>query len=240
MRRWAAANKEKARQRQRDWVRSHPESTRQHKKQDYIRHREKYKETALAATRRHHLRLHKLKKTLNDGKCSQSGCDVPWQYCDIDHVDPSRKKHELSCCKSIGVWKEEIARNTDESGTLLLQLLCPIHHRLKDHHSLAHDDNELRVAKRVLLATWKTERGSCGLCDVGVESFPLYCFDADHVDAVNKIERLAEIVGNKSYGVDDVQAELGKCRLLCANCHRKVTADQQQWTVVAAESSASD
>lgn len=51
----------------------------------------------------------------------------------------------------------------------------------------------------------------CGLC------FPPCCMDFDHKPEFEKVARLGSM---SSWQIDKVMAELAKCDLVCANCHR--------------------
>ena len=47
-------------------------------------------------------------------------------------------------------------------------------------------------------------------------SYPPYCMDFDHVDG-DKSGNLSEM---KSYSLERILAEIAKCEIVCANCHR--------------------
>lgn len=61
----------------------------------------------------------------------------------------------------------------------------------------------------------------CGISDIRV-------LDFDHVDPKTKEFSVAKGLSNL-YTWDRIIVEIGKCRILCANCHRIVTSGQQQW-----------
>lgn len=54
------------------------------------------------------------------------------------------------------------------------------------------------------------------------------CLEFDHVDQSTKIESISYMVGQQ-YPLRKIKEELNKCRVLCANCHRKHTATQMGW-----------
>ncbi len=66
------------------------------------------------------------------------------------------------------------------------------------------------------LELYKDGRG-CELCD---ECDP-YCLDFHHLDPKNKVASVANMM-RFGFSLEAVQAEIEKCLLLCANCHRKV------------------
>jgi hypothetical protein len=61
----------------------------------------------------------------------------------------------------------------------------------------------------------------CGLAD------PLL-LDFDHVDPAKKRKTIYELV-HQAYSWSAVQAEINKCQVSCANCHRRRTALQFGW-----------
>lgn len=67
------------------------------------------------------------------------------------------------------------------------------------------------------------KRGPCEDCHT---KYPPECMDFDHINPEEKLFAVSGgVVGGRS--VKLVKAEVAKCRLLCANCHRIRTAKQQ-------------
>jgi hypothetical protein len=60
---------------------------------------------------------------------------------------------------------------------------------------------------------------SCGESDIRVLEF-------HHVG--DKEATVSKMVG-EGYAVERIQAELDKCQVLCANCHRKLTIEERGW-----------
>lgn len=52
--------------------------------------------------------------------------------------------------------------------------------------------------------------------------------DFHHIDPSTKINHIAEMV-NSSYSLDTLKAEIKKCILLCANCHRVLHYIDRIW-----------
>jgi len=65
---------------------------------------------------------------------------------------------------------------------------------------------------------------SCGICEMS----DIRVLEFDHIDTSNKSFSIATGLSNL-YKWDRIMEEAKKCRLLCANCHKIVTAQQQGW-----------
>lgn len=61
----------------------------------------------------------------------------------------------------------------------------------------------------------------CGITDVRVLEF-------DHVDPATKSFSIARGIAS-TLSWENILAEIAKCQLLCANCHKIKTAEQQNW-----------
>ena len=65
--------------------------------------------------------------------------------------------------------------------------------------------------------------GKCQSCN---ESFNQCVYDFHHIDKETKKHSVAKLIANGSF--DEIDKELSKCILLCANCHREVHNDKVQ------------
>jgi hypothetical protein len=72
----------------------------------------------------------------------------------------------------------------------------------------------------------------CAVC--GMNEFPC-ALDFDHVNTITKyrnasgkIVHLADMIKGNRYSIATVLAEIAKCRVLCANCHRIYTHEIQR------------
>lgn len=85
---------------------------------------------------------------------------------------------------------------------------------------------KVRRAKVAFISEWKAARG-CAWCG---EKDPVV-LDCDHIDPSTKDDRLRARLGQRAkvkWGLSalswaDLEAELAKCQVLCANCHRRKT-----------------
>ena len=65
-------------------------------------------------------------------------------------------------------------------------------------------------------------RNPCSLCG----ETDIRCLDFDHLDRKTKESPVSRL---KSCSQKKIKEEMNKCRVLCANCHRKHTATQFDW-----------
>ena len=81
----------------------------------------------------------------------------------------------------------------------------------------------VRRASRIKSLQYLAEKGcqECGIRDPRVLEF-------DHLEPALKSSTVAVLLSNGySWGSEQLRAEIRKCRVLCANCHRKHTIVQQ-------------
>lgn len=96
----------------------------------------------------------------------------------------------------------------------------------RDKHYLANKEQYLernlknRVIRREFIINYK--KRPCEDCDI---EYPYYVMDLDHrPDEVKLYEPHKLAV---SVGMDTIKAELQKCDVVCANCHRLRTASRE-------------
>lgn len=75
---------------------------------------------------------------------------------------------------------------------------------------------------REFIQNFKRDK-SCVDCGV---VYPFYVMDYHHRDPSEKVDSLGRMTSR--YGRKSIEAEIGKCDLLCANCHRERTHQQEQ------------
>src|SRR5574341_1367905 len=90
--------------------------------------------------------------------------------------------------------------------------------RQKHYARIAKNRKERRARWQAL----KAERG----CDRCSESNPV-CLDWHHRDPSSKVMGVAEMI-RRDFARDKILAEIAKCDLLCANCHRKEHAGEAE------------
>lgn len=85
---------------------------------------------------------------------------------------------------------------------------------------LKNQKNRIDIARQFIWDYFKSN--PCVQCG---ESDPIV-LEFDHVDQSDKSFVIANMV---TYSVSTIQKEINKCRVLCANCHRRHTATQMGW-----------
>ena len=76
-----------------------------------------------------------------------------------------------------------------------------------------------RTKTRQFILDYKIENSTCKDCGI---SYAPHVLDFDHLDSASKKFNLAEsAANNRSY--DEIKEEIGKCEIVCANCHRHRT-----------------
>ena len=73
--------------------------------------------------------------------------------------------------------------------------------------------------KRNIVEMIKLSRG-CAICGYNKYASAL---DFHHIDRNTKIENVSTMVHNGNFSIDDILEEIGKCEVLCANCHRELS-----------------
>jgi hypothetical protein len=93
-----------------------------------------------------------------------------------------------------------------------------------EHRQVYLDGNRSRFVERSRLLRAAKDK-PCMDCG---KRFPSFVMDFDHRDGVAKVDTIAVLVRKWSWA--RVQAEIEKCDLVCANCHRIRTARRAGWS----------
>jgi hypothetical protein len=176
-------------------------------------------------------------------------CHIIARDCDVHHLRPNeifpgdglpRKKKTPSHCLSYAQLAHEIERNTAEDGTLLLQLLCPKHHAEVTFTGASMFGEYKRRWMAVALRKIETRVCQYESCshpeDECTKLSDSFFFHYDHLHTANdkdvpehqrRIEMISVMLANpRLYTMEQVWAEIAKCRLVHADCHRQITRKQ--------------
>lgn len=156
--------------------------------------------------RSRHERYAKIQVLKEASPCIDCGKSFPYVAMDFDHRDPSTKVAEVSTLvKNCSSWDrvlEEIAK---------CDLVCACCHRLRTYKGNNSYKTRRYQHHRAMLDELK---GSTPCLDCG-GSFKPAQMDFDHLG--DKTANIAQLVGGTT---EALLEELGKCHLVCANCHR--------------------
>lgn len=97
--------------------------------------------------------------------------------------------------------------------------------RLRVPQSRKSGSRGTKISRILALRDITTEAKNvpCGICE---KRYPYYVMDFDHLDPEKKKYTISKLVQNARCSEETLRAEIAKCRVLCANCHRQVTHDQ--------------
>ena len=86
--------------------------------------------------------------------------------------------------------------------------------------------NQLKDKRKIFILEEMQKRGNkcakCGFSDIRA-------LDWHHLDPNDKVNSISEMIRNR-VSMDKLQAELDKCELVCANCHRIEEERLGNWT----------
>lgn len=155
-------------------------------------------------TRRRRARL---RRWLNEYKqeCGCTRCSEADPAClDFHHGRPSEKEMDVGTMVTHGYGKAALREEIETCA-----VLCANCHRL-EHHTPPTDELRAWVFER------KQERGGCSRCG---EAGPA-CLEFHHIDG-EKDATIARLVADGRPRTV-IEAEMAKCELVCANCHRQM------------------
>jgi hypothetical protein len=75
-----------------------------------------------------------------------------------------------------------------------------------------------RTAKLLHILAKKLELQQCTDCKLQITKTNFVAFQFDHLDRTTKIAKIADMVKG-TYKISDIDIEIAKCEMVCANCH---------------------
>jgi len=90
--------------------------------------------------------------------------------------------------------------------------------RKRQNYLKNRDNKKLMVEK---LNNYKLDKGCCELCG---DYHPPCCFDFHHLNGKESKQKEVAQLAHKGYKWETIQAEINKCIMICAPCHRKIHA----------------
>lgn len=174
------------------------------------------------------MRKFKIEKIKGQNGCSFENCGLTDpDILEFDHKNREDKNFNMKCASSISKAEEEYK---------LGSFVCTYHHRIKTQSEINKlfpnkMANKSEFRKKTLqnrlnyVLNWKLKQKSCVICNLEINKDNHFCFDCDHIDRGTKHKVISQISALSKIKVD---AELAKCQLLCANCHKKKTYDENR------------
>jgi len=145
-------------------------------------------------------------QTLKANPCTDCGKSFPYYVMDYDHRDPSTKSDEISTMvKTYVPWPKVLAEIAK------CDLVCACCHRLRTYHG-NNSYRTLRYEQQKAILDALKSSTPCLDCD---QTFKPCQMDFDHIG--DKVANISVLVGGPT---EKLVAEIGKCHLVCANCHR--------------------
>lgn len=90
----------------------------------------------------------------------------------------------------------------------------------QERHEAQRKTSRARALKQAAIQAFGNKCSGCG------ETFPPAIYEFHHAGVDDKANHLSPMFRDSK--VDKIAAELAKCSMLCANCHRAVHDDAQQ------------
>lgn len=157
---------------------------------------------------------------------------APWVM-DFDHRDPRTKSFSIAASramlKSRGALLAEVAK---------CDIVCANCHAIRTYQWVSANKGDLswwttgaspRIEEK--RAYWKTHADlltrlrDVPCLDCG-RRFPFYVMQFDHRDPTEKRDTVSRMIGRA--GTEKILAEVAKCDIVCANCHRNRTYQRRR------------
>lgn len=140
-------------------------------------------------------------------------------YCmDFDHVpDKGQKVCNVSRMLLSNVPKEKILQEIQKCD-----LVCVLCHNIRSYNRLFNKSGAVKSYRSNVELIQKFKNKPCVICH---NQYDYYNMQLDHIDPVTKLYNICQL---RNRNFDILQAELAKCQVLCALCHRKKSIIEQK------------
>lgn len=146
--------------------------------------------------------------------CACTECGESHPACLDFHHNESDKTRDVSEMVNDGYSKERIRNEMDACVVLCASCHRHEHHAAGSETVSVSSESRRRRYRRVRTTVYKIRSNGCERCD---ESRP-WCLDFHHPE--EKQDGIAQMVSERR-PLTEIERELERCELLCANCHRK-------------------
>ena len=128
---------------------------------------------------------------------------------------PGSGRRPLAPCGTRAAYQRHRKRGED---CLICRQAATAHYRKKRGTRPRLPRQNRGVDPRILVVELKLARGGCEDCQRPITPENYFAFDLDHIDPKEKSFTVS--ASYKNVSIDTLRAEIAKCRLLCAFCHR--------------------
>ncbi len=172
--------------------------------------------------------------TSKTGKCrarweewkSKNPCVICGET-DTQLIEADHLRDKVRCCSDTPYWSCHGGVPALEKELEKCQSLCCWHHRLKSDRERSTEKRKGRLKRRAIINTEKLRRGKCLRCPRRVTLETCCAFDFDHSDRSTKVIDVSQLIKRSQAFFDKhIDSELKACDMLCCNCHKKKTANE--------------
>lgn len=132
-------------------------------------------------------------------------------------------------CGEVKLPSEFGTRRSGDTETYLRAYCRPCYQRVYQEHYKKHKTLFIQRADRFHKAIRDLLRAAksrpCADCG---RSYPYYVMEFDHREGETKCFNIADVMGPRRAGKKRLLAEIAKCDVVCANCHRERTYQRKQ------------
>lgn len=132
------------------------------------------------------------------------------------------KKCNVSSCAS------EAAMRLEAKKCQLVCARCHMEETIRREKGISYNSP---TKKEKIDFTNKLKSFGCTNCHYRNEDLPRF-FDFDHIDPSAKVMGISQMISDNSYTMEDLKAEIDKCRILCRHCHKIHTKNQHKEGII--------
>jgi len=158
-------------------------------------------------------------KELKNRPCTDCNKTFVHVAMDFDHLDRSQKTHAIS-----GLYARHASKEKIDAEVAKCELVCAVCHRIREFNrqirpqlppaTQALQNQREKRAEGLEYITKIKEISGCQDCAI---KGPGYIYDFDHLPGSTKVTHVGKLINCSKKRID---AEIAKCEVVCANCHR--------------------
>lgn len=134
-------------------------------------------------------------------------CEESNVFClEFHHRDKTTKEYLIPDMIRLKVKPEKLIEEINKCDCL-----CSNCHRKHHHKNFSSKFWKIKYVQNI------KNNSSCIKCSESHWS----CLDFHHKNSENKVLNIGAMLRDKKYTIEDIQAEIDKCEIICSNCHRK-------------------